>query len=61
MKAHGVLDKSFVEGNQYATAFNEGGRNVILQIMKKLKISIKKLEHMLVEESKLQEEDNVNY
>jgi hypothetical protein len=61
MRAHGVLDKSFVEGKPDATAFNEGGRNAVLMILKKLRIDIKKLEQMLLEETKLEEESDANY
>lgn len=61
MKVHGVLQSSFVEGKADATAFNEGGRNAILQILKKMRIDIKKLEKMITEEAKLEEEDNANY
>jgi hypothetical protein len=61
MKVHGVLDKSFVEGKADATAFNEGGRNAVLMILKKLRIDIKKLEQILLEETKLEEDSDANY
>ena len=61
MKVHGFMDKSFVEGSPDGTAFNEGGRNVILQIVKKMKMSLKQIESMLIEESKQEEENNASY
>ncbi len=44
MKVHGILGTSYVEKDSLATAFNEGGRNVVIQIIRKLQIDIKKLE-----------------
>ena len=59
MKAHGVMERSFIEDNQFATAFNEGGRNVVLQILKKLKIDLRKLEQLQKQQEELMGGDDV--
>jgi len=59
MKVHGVFTTSFVEDNQYSTAFNEGGKNVILQIIKKVGMDLARLESEMKKQQT--EDDNVNY
>lgn len=44
MHACGFMHSSHVPGDPYATAFNEGGRNVVIQILHKARIDLKKLE-----------------
>lgn len=44
MKVHGFMVTSHVEGDAYSTAFNEGGRNAIIQIIKKTKMDLAGLE-----------------
>jgi hypothetical protein len=46
---------SHVEGDPHSTAFNEGARNVVLMIIKKLKLDIGQLQEML--EHQEEEED----
>ena len=48
IKSHGFLHSSFVEKDPYSMAFNEGGRNAIIQIINKLKLDIKRIEYELL-------------
>ena len=50
MKAHGVFRPSFIEDNQHATSFNEGGKNVVLKIMQKLHREEEELNDKLIDE-----------
>lgn len=50
IKVHGVLRPSFIEDNQHATSFNEGGKNVVLKIMQKLHFKEEELSDQLIEE-----------
>lgn len=47
MKNTGFEQTNFVAGDAYATAFNEGGRNVIIYILSQLKFDLKQLEQQL--------------
>ncbi|RMF55083.1 hypothetical protein D6745_03210 [Candidatus Woesearchaeota archaeon] len=49
MRSHGFYSTSFVEGDMFATAFNEGGRNVVMQILKKININLDELEKQILE------------
>jgi len=40
MKMHGFMEHSHVAGDSHSTAFNDGGRNVINNILKKMKVDI---------------------
>lgn len=57
MKVHGFLQTSHVEGDAYSTAFNEGARNVIIQIMHKMRMDLKKMEDLINQEEEM-EDDN---
>lgn len=50
MKVHGIMQRSYVEGDAYATAFNEGGRNAVIQILNKLRVDLKELENHILEQ-----------
>lgn len=50
MKRTGFLNTSFVAGDAYMSAFNEGQRAIIIDIVKKLKVDIRKLEDELLKE-----------
>jgi len=43
MKQSGMLTKSFVEGDPYGTAYNDGARSLCLYILDKTNIDIQKL------------------
>jgi len=59
MKKHGVLERSYSDHCQFATAFNEGGRNAVLMIMKKLRIDLRELDAMYKEQESLQGDPDV--
>lgn len=44
MKVHGLMLSSHVSGDSHATAFNEGGRNAVIQILNKVRINLNDLE-----------------
>lgn len=48
MHNHGMMITSYVEKDPYAMAFNEGGRNVIIHILKKLRIDVRKLKEEIL-------------
>lgn len=48
MKTGGVLTTSFVAGDPYTSAYNEGQRAFMLAIIKRLRIDIKQLEKDLM-------------
>jgi hypothetical protein len=50
MRISGFLQTSFVQGDPYTAAFNEGQRAIVIEILKKLKVDIKKLEQELMED-----------
>jgi len=52
MKVHGFLNSSLVEKDCCGTAFNEGGRNAVVQIMHKLKMDLKQMEADILTNSK---------
>lgn len=56
MKMHGMMQTSFVE-DPYATAFNEGGRNVVIQIFHKLRKNPKELEEEILDQDTRGESD----
>ena len=56
MKVHGFMQTSYNE-NPYATAFNEGGRNVVIQIMNKVRIDLNKLEKEIKEQQEQGDSD----
>jgi hypothetical protein len=49
MKVHGFMQTSYND-NPYATAFNEGARNVIIQVMNKVRLDLNKLEEDIKEQ-----------
>jgi len=49
MRMHGIMQTSYVEKDIYATIFNEGSRNVVVQILKKMQIDIRKLEEQILQ------------
>ena len=57
MKVHGVMLTSHVEGDPYSTAFNEGGRNVVIQILRKMRMDLKEMEKLIEQESEMEEDD----
>lgn len=50
IKAHGVFRTNFSEDGPHSTAFNEGGRNAVLQIMRKLHKKQENLDEKLIEQ-----------
>lgn len=56
MRISGFLSTSHVNNDPYSTAFNEGMRSMVIQIIKKTKIDIKDLEERLQQN---QEDDDV--
>lgn len=44
MKMHGYMEPSYVPGDSHGTAFNDGSRNVLNQIFKKLKVNVVEFE-----------------
>lgn len=50
MKMHGFLQHSHIEGDPYSTAFNEGCRNVVVLIARKLKMDLVVMEEELTKE-----------
>ena len=55
MKMHGFMVPSHVEGDPYSTAFNEGSRNVVIQILSKVRMDLvaleKEIEHIPEEDT----------
>jgi hypothetical protein len=49
MKVYGFLDRSYVPEDPCGTAFNDGSRNVINNILKKININVQAYEKMLNE------------
>lgn len=49
MQEHFMLKPTFVKGDPYQTAFNEGERNVMLRLLAVLKIDPKELEQRIQE------------
>jgi len=47
MKVHGFLENSHVPGDSHSTAFNSGSRDVINNILKKMKVDIPAYSKML--------------
>jgi hypothetical protein len=47
MQSCGIMSSSFVKGDSHVTAFNEGQRSVVVQILKTLKIDLRKLEEQI--------------
>lgn len=56
MKRSGFLNTSFVQGDPYLSAFNEGQRALVIDICNKLKTDIKKLESALLEQERVEGE-----
>lgn len=52
MKVHGFMQTSYVEKDAYAMAFNEGARNVVIHILKKLRVDVRKLEAEILKDIK---------
>lgn len=48
MKKHGLLTTTMVLKDPYESAFREGQRAVVLEILKKMKTDIKKLHDMMM-------------
>ena len=36
VREHGLLRQAFVDGDSHATSFNDGGRNVIIQLLRRI-------------------------
>lgn len=49
MKRFGILNSTMTD-NPYLTAFNEGQRSVVIEIIRKLKIDVKRLETEIFKE-----------
>lgn len=57
MKVHGMMNASFIS-DPLALAYNEGGRNAVVQILNKCRVDVKKLEDE-IRETNLQGESDV--
>lgn len=49
LKKTGFMELNYSPGDPYATAFNEGGRNVALYITKRMKLNVAQLAKQLME------------
>ena len=49
LKAHQVFSTDFVEENTHSTSFNQGGKNVVLGIMRKLHVNEDQLQENLID------------
>ncbi len=49
LKKTGFMELNYAPGDPYATAFNEGGRNVTLYIAKQLKLNVAQLAKQIME------------
>lgn len=49
MKESGMLSPNFVEGDPYGTAFNEGKRAAVIEILQRTKVDLRDLEKRLKE------------
>lgn len=57
MKNSGMLGTSFVPNDPYTTCYNEGGRAVVLDILKKLNTNVSRLEELI--ETGHESDDNI--
>ena len=57
MKNSSMIGTSFVLNDPHATSYNEGGRAVVLDILKKLNTDVSKLEQLI--ETGHESDDNI--
>jgi hypothetical protein len=58
MKVHGIMNAQYIP-DTHATAYNEGARNVVIQVLNKVRWDLKKLEKEIMEQEKEGESDVV--
>lgn len=49
LKKAGFIDTNYVPGDSHGTAFNEGGRNLVLHIVRNLKMNVNTISKQLLE------------